>query len=328
MTVMHNVSSAGIPAMNASDLDALIHACLDGRVTDDELARLEESLVSDPAARDRYLCLADLHACLAIDESLWQEPAGRGGDDPGPAETTRSVQPTSFRVPFAAAAVGLLVGLGGAGLAFGYVVPMLSRPLVIFADGFESGPAPECRGLVGRLDGWSGDVCQVVPADQGVKPAEGQRMLRLLRADYPGKPEREAYISDVYRVIDMRPYRDLVGSGGVVARATARCNAAEYPPEEKYSGSVCMYAFDEATFDRLHEIPDGDLARESLAMTHRRRPCFDRDPAAWLPIDCELHLPFDADFLLIHIGATHGPEPQRRATFPGHYLDDVVVSLK
>lgn len=314
--------------MNASDLDALIHACLDGRATDDELARLEESLVSDPSARDRYLCLADLHACLAIDESFWQEPAGRGGDDPGSAVTTRMVQPTSFRVPFAAAAVGLLVGLGGAGLAFGYVVPMLSRPLVIFADGFESGPAPECHGLVGRLDVWSGDVCHVVSADQGVTPAEGQRMLRLLRADYPGKPERNGYISDVYRVIDLRPYRDLVGGGGVLARATARCNAAEYPPEEKYTGSICMYAFDEATFDRLDEIPDSDLARESLAMTHRRRACFDRDPAGWLPIDCELQLPFDADFLLIHIGATHGPEQQWRATFPGHYLDDVVVSLK
>lgn len=314
--------------MNASDLDALTHACLDGRASDDDLARLEESLVSDPAARDRYLCLADLHACLAIDESLWQEPAGRGGDDPGPAVTTRMVRPTWFRVPFAAAAVGLLVGLGGAGLAFGYVVPMLSRPLAIFADGFESGLAPECRGLVGRLGGWSGDVCQVVPADQGVTPAEGQRMLRLLRADYPGKPERNGYISDVYRVIDLRPYRDLVGGGGVLARATARCNAAEYPPEEKYTGSICMYAFDEATFDRLDEIPDSDLARESLAMTHRRRACFDRDPAGWLPIDCELQLPFDADFLLIHIGATHGPESQWRATFPGHYLDDVVVSLK
>jgi hypothetical protein len=314
--------------MNPSELDALIHACLDGRATDDELTRLEEALVSDPAVRDRYLCLADLHACLAIDESLWQEPAGHGGDDPGPAVTTRSVQPTSLRVPLAAAAVGLLVGLGGAGLAFGYVVPMLSRPVVIFADGFESGPAPECRGLVGRLGGWSGDVCQVVPADQGVTPAEGRRMLRLLQADYPGKPERDGYISDVYRVIDLRPYRDLIGGGCVVARTTARCNAVEYPPEEKYTGFICMYAFDAATFDRLDDIPDGDLARESLAMTHRRRACFDRDPAGWLPIDCELQLPFDADFLLIQISATHGPEQQRRATFPGHYLDDVVVSLK
>jgi hypothetical protein len=39
-------------------------------------------------------------------------------------------------------------------------------------------------------------------------------------------------------------------------------------------------------------------------------------------------LPFDAVVQLIHIGATHGPEQQRRATFSGHYLDDVVVSLK
>ncbi len=314
--------------MNPSNLDALIHACLDGRATDDELARLEESLASDPAARDRYLCLADLHACLAIDESLWQDPAGHSADHGGPTVTARQTRPPSFRVPFAAAAVGLLVGLCGAGLAFGYVVPMLSRPLVIFSDGFESGPAPECRGLVGRPGVWSGDVCQVVPADQGVTPAEGRRMVRLLRADYPGKPERDGYIADVYRVIDLRPYRDLVAGGGVVARATARGNAAEHPPEEKYSGSICMYAFDEATFARLDEIPDVDLPRESLAMAQRRQPCFDRNPAAWQPIDCELRLPCDAAILLIRISAAHGPEPQRRATFPGTYFDDVVVSLQ
>ncbi len=314
--------------MNPSNLDVLIHTCLDGRATDDEMARLEQSLASDPAARDRYLCLADLHACLAIDESLWQEPADHSADHVGPTVTARQTRPQSFRVPFAAAAVGLLVGLCGAGLAFGYVVPMLSRPLVIFADGFESGPAPECRGLVGRPGVWSGDVCRVVPADQGVIPAEGRSMLRLLRADYPGKPERDGYISDTFRVIDLRPYRDLVGSGGVSARATARCNAADYPPGEEYSGSVCMYAFDQATFDRLHEIPDGDLARESLAMAQRRQACFDRKPVAWQPIDCELRLPFDTDFLLIRIGATHALEPQRRATFPGHYLDDVIVSLQ
>jgi hypothetical protein len=328
MTPMHNVPPDATPAMNASELDFLIHACLDGRATDEEITRLEVSLASDQATRDRYLCLADLHACLAIDESLWQEPAGRGGDDCNAAVTTRGMRSTSFRVPFAAAAVGLLVGLCGAGLAFGYVVPMLSRPLVVFVDGFESGPAPECRGLVGRPGVWSGDESQVVPVDQGVSPAEGQRMLRLLRADYPGKSGGDSYISDTFRVVDLRPYRDLVAGGVVVAKTAARCNAADYPPQEEYTGSVCIYAFDQATFARLHEIPDVDLPRESLAMAQRRQACFDRNPEKWQSIDCELRLPLDADFLVIRIGASHGPAAQRRATFAGHYLDDVVVSLQ
>lgn len=55
-------------------LDQLIYACLDGRATTDELAQLEAKLTADVAARDHYLCLSDLHACLAIDEGLWQEP--------------------------------------------------------------------------------------------------------------------------------------------------------------------------------------------------------------------------------------------------------------
>ncbi|MCE9630187.1 MAG: hypothetical protein K8S94_05640 [Planctomycetia bacterium] len=313
--------------MNISDLDALIHACLDGRATDEEMSRIEGLLATDPGARDRYLCLADLHACLAIDEALWQEAVCLGGDG-GPAVTTQAVRTMSFRVPFAAAAVGLIVGLCGAGLAFGYVVPMLSRPFVIFADGFESGPAPECHGLAGRTGIWSGDESQVVPVDQGVTPAQGRRMLRLLRADYPGKSGGDSFIADTFRVIDLRPYRDLIGGGAVVATITARCNAAEYPAEEAYTGDVCMYAIDAATFARLHDIPDVDLPRESLAMAHRRHACFDRNPMGWQPINCELRLPSDADCLVLRLSAAHGPASQRRATFGGHYLDDVVVSLQ
>jgi hypothetical protein len=313
--------------MNTADLDALIHACLDGRATDEEMSRLEGLLAADPGARDRYLCLADLHACLAIDEALWQEPDCLGSDS-GLAMPAPAAQPTSFRLPVAAAAVGLLLGLCGAGLAFGYVVPMLSRPFVIFADGFESGPAPESRGLVGRTGIWSGDESRVVPVDQGVTPAEGRRMLRLLRADYPGKSGGDSYVADTFRVIDLRPYRDLIGGGGVVATITARCNAAEYPAGEAYTGDVCMYAIDAATFARLHDIPDVDLPGESLAMAHRRHASFDRNPLGWQSIDCELRLPPDADCLVLRISAAHGPASQRRPTFAGHYLDDVVVSLQ
>lgn len=313
--------------MNTSDLDALIDACLDGRATGEDISRLEGLLATDVEARDRYLCLADLHACLAIDEALWQEPDCLGSEG-GPALTARAALQTSFRVPFAAAAVGLLLGLCGAGLAFGYVVPMLSRPFVIFADGFESGPTPECRGFVGRTGVWSGDDSRVVPADQGVTPAEGRRMLRLLRADYPGKSGGDSFISDTFRVIDLRPYHDLIGGGAVVATITARCNATQYPAEEVYTGDVCMYALDAATVARIHDILDVDLPSESLAMAHRRHACFDRNPQSWQPIGCELRLPPDADCLVLRISAAHGTASQRRATFAGHYLDDVVVTLQ
>jgi hypothetical protein len=314
--------------MNASDLDALIHACLDGQATDEEITRLEVSLASDPAARDRYLCLADLHACLAIDESLWQEPAGRGGDDLGPAAATHRIRPTSFRVPFAAAAVGLLVGLCGAGLAFGYVVPMLSRPLVIFADGFESGPGPECRGLAGRAGVWSGDESRVVSEDQGILPAKGQRMLRLLRADYPGKSGGDSYISDTFRVIDLRPYRDVVVTGGAIVTVTARYSAVSYPKDEIYQAGVCLYAIDSATFARISEIADEDLAQESLAMAQRRNFVFDHAPETWQLLDGELRLPAAADYVVIRMSVFHAQAAQRRATFGGHYLDDVIVSLQ
>ena len=63
-----------------SDLTDLIHAFLDGRATDAEAVRLNELLLADPAAREEYVRLADVHSCLAVDEQLWVESAGQSGD--------------------------------------------------------------------------------------------------------------------------------------------------------------------------------------------------------------------------------------------------------
>jgi len=308
-------------------LDQLIHACLDGRATTDELARLEAALTADAAARDRYLCLSDLHACLAIDEGLWQEPTAahhRQPSGPAPAPPAGG----SLTRPAAAAAIGLLVGLCSAGLAFGYVMPVLSRPLQVFADGFESGPAPECRGLVARPGIWSGDTAEVLAADQGVLPAEGQQMLRVLRADYPGKSATDSYISDTYRLIDLGPFQQPLATGQAIARLRARFNAAAFPADEGYTAGVTVMAFDATTAARLETIPDAELAEQALAMTQRRSVAIDRQPASWQPIDCELRLPPQSRFLLLRISISHQHAAQRRPSFSGHYLDDVAITLE
>jgi DNA-directed RNA polymerase specialized sigma24 family protein len=59
----------------------LIHAFLDGRATDAESDRLNELLLADPAARETYVQLADMHSCLAVDEQLWVRPAVYSGNE-------------------------------------------------------------------------------------------------------------------------------------------------------------------------------------------------------------------------------------------------------
>ncbi len=53
------------------EFDTLAAAWLDGRATEQQAERLGETVVASPEARDRLLSLARLHACLAIDTTLW-----------------------------------------------------------------------------------------------------------------------------------------------------------------------------------------------------------------------------------------------------------------
>jgi hypothetical protein len=86
--------------------------------------------------------------------------------------------------PLPAAVVGLAVGLLGASLTFGYVVPLFLHVATLVNDSFESGPAPISMGMPCRPGVWSGDLSQVVGPSQGVTPHSGGKMLRLHRREY------------------------------------------------------------------------------------------------------------------------------------------------
>ena len=60
----------------APELERLVAAYLASRASAEEVAQLAERLRTDAAARDYYLDTAEVHAGLALDESLWAQPAG------------------------------------------------------------------------------------------------------------------------------------------------------------------------------------------------------------------------------------------------------------
>ncbi len=53
------------------ELTELIDAYLSGNASEEQVAQLSVWLRSDEAAREQFLGMADVHACLAVDESLW-----------------------------------------------------------------------------------------------------------------------------------------------------------------------------------------------------------------------------------------------------------------
>ena len=316
------------------ELTDLIHAFLDGRATDAEIDRLNELLLVDSEAREMYVQLADMHSCLAVDEQLWVEPTRRtsevGRGTPNPLVRPRAAL---LGRPLPAAAVGLVVGLLCASLAFGYVVPLFLHLATLVNENFESGPAPVSAGMPSRTSVWSGDSSEVVGPTQGVTPHSGGKMLRLLRADFPGKSRHEAdpfrrvsYVADQWQLIDLRPYKAELAAGGVVARLSAAVNAAEFPEAETYLCSFSIYVLDAETAENLTPGNPLGLIDASLAEVHATNASLDRDPRTWQIEGCELHVPADASHLMVRVGVMHGFE-QRREDFPGHFIDDVKLTL-
>lgn len=305
----------------------LAHAFLDGAASDDDVARLESLLETDSVARESFLRLADLHACLAVSEHLWAEPTGLTAVDRQPPEPARpSSSAVARQLP--AAVAGVLVGLLCASLTFGYVMPRLRSRVVLVDEGFETGPPPLTKGTPVGPGVWSGDFSRVVGADQGVSPHHGRRMLRLLRADYEGKPKRIGYIAELWHMVDLRQHIGEVGGGRVTARVTAFHNTAAVPGQEAYATAATLYALDAKTAEKLDPNDVPSYVDTSLAMSQKAGSSLDRDPQTWQAEHCELNLPAGTEFLLVRVGVAHATSAQQRVDFPGHYVDDLQVTLE
>ena len=230
--------------------------------------------------------------------------------------------------PLTTAAAGLVIGLFSASMVMAYVAPSLGKIITVLQDGFESGPAPRVTGIPTEPGIWSGDYTEVVGEQQGVKPESGRKMLRFLRADYDGKPNSQgSYVGDIYRLIDLRPYRREFADGGAVVQVSAGFNAIAFPENEQYRVSVAMYALTAEMASTPGALGGPSLDNDALAMARKCLARLDRDPSTWQKVEGELRVPRDTEFLLIHLAVTHAARGQKRETFDGHYLDGVQVTL-
>lgn len=305
----------------------LIHACLDGRATEAQAAALNARLRADAAARDVYLQLADAHSCLAVDESLWMQPAAVSGAPIAPGRPAR--QRWLAGRPLAAAAAGLVFGLSCASVAWALVGPSFGKVHDLLQEGFESGPAPQVAGVPVEPGRWGGDYSECVGELPGVKPASGARMLRFLRGDFEGRSIPTSHSSDVFRLVDVRRYRREIEGGDAVVQLTAVFNAVPFPEDESFSATLTIFALDAGLAGNEIVKEQNVLSTESLAFSRSTKVMMDRDPASWQRVSNELRLPPGTDYLMLRIGMsndTKSPD-RRRDSFAGHFVDKVQLVL-
>jgi hypothetical protein len=232
--------------------------------------------------------------------------------------------------PLTAVAAGILFGLFGASMVFGVGGRWTEKVTSLFRESFESGPAPSVTGVPQQLNQWSGDFSELVSEQQGIKPAHGTKMIRMLRADFEGKSVTKLNTyGDLMKIVDVRPFTRETNGGEVVLSASALFNAATFPDAERYDGVVTLYALDEIG------STEKNLLKDSLAHScNGRGLLLDRNPATWESATTRLQLPAGTHFVVVKVSVRRMPKNKEPLstlpnpiTFSGHFVDDVSVSI-
>ncbi len=285
-----------------------------------EHAELQEVLRSNAEARRLWFVHQDvgmgLHAHLVHEPvQLVQQPG-------------RNIW-ASWR-PLTAAAAGLALGLFSASLVFGYVVPSLKTRIELFSDGFESGGRPSAGGQPLEAGRWSGDYTEVSTAAGTVRPAEGNHMLRFLRADYEGHDLPDSFSSDSFYLLDVRPYKKEFVDGTAVVRLSALFNGEVAADEGPFACVLMLFALDEFfVTERKSGAFTGSIRERMLTNSSSTRVRLDADASTWQQAGNELRLPPGTDFLMLQVGMSNDSKRKevRKDAFAAHYVDGVRLVL-
>jgi hypothetical protein len=202
-----------------------------------------------------------------------------------------------------------------------------SRTIFVANASFEGAEDVAPNGIPETAATWSGDFCKVVPAENGIHPHSGKEMLRFLRADNTlAKQGSFNYVGEAVQVIDLRPYRSELSSGGTQIDVTGWF--ASIPTE----GQQFNFLIKAATF--VGEPKDApvlweDFAHSSLSMVQHQIPAA-ANPAQWQQLTVSIPVPATADILIFECGVLRRKPRMMEGSveFPGHYVDDISLRLR
>ena len=329
-----------VPEGGAREWEDLFHRVLDGGGTAEEIERLHRLLMQNPEAMDAWIRLTHLHAELAsggvleclgdivrVDRLRSGSAAESEAGGLNPLEVLRRRQ--LGRVA-AALVAGLLLGGFGNSALRAVAEPRLGKIATLLSDSFDSEVAPRVDGPVTEPGVWGGDFTELVGESKGVRPRTGPRMLRFCSSVFEGKKEgSQSYISDVYRLLDVRSFARELATGELSIRVSAHFNAEATPEAGHYSASIYLHAVSGETIrNGLLKSAVQQLLPNSLAVSIANTS-LDRDPASWQQAMAELRLPPQTEFVLVHLMMAHPGQrsPEGPRTFSGHFLDDVQAVL-
>lgn len=337
---LSNGTANGIPGVMADRsldlprLHDLISRHADGLIVEDEHRELAAVLEADPEARRLWFLRNDIDLGLAARAEQYRSEIVKAT----PAALAARRPLAASVAGFTTALAGIAIGIFGASAVWALTLPgpgAAGTTIPVLSESFERGQAKTVPGLPRGLadpdgDLWRGDEARVVTAMQEIEPVSGSRMLRFERATHIGENSPKSAWSDVYRLVDARPYILMAEGRPITARLAADVTMAADAcgPDEKYSASIHLYAFDRDISDAPQPLPL-EWVRENCVASGTKKVPLECGKQGWRRVTVDASLPPEAKFVLLHLSAVRDRPKQTSepAVFAGHFLDDVSLEL-
>lgn len=104
---------------------------------------------------------------------------------------------------------------------------------------------------------WEGDACEIVTASADIIPFEGDRMLQFIYSDLYG-PSGCYNTSDLWQLVDVSPFRDMVNTANAVATLSAHFNRVLGDSETDTKFSILIFAFAGEPSTFLFQVHEGN----------------------------------------------------------------------
>lgn len=163
---------------------------------------------------------------------------------------------------------------------------------------------------------WSGDVAEIVTAENDITPFEGTQMVHFMYST-PRGPAGNVIGSELWQIIDLSAYRNMINTGNAMATAEGWFNrvGGEDPNIDKQF-SIVLSAYSGQPGDFPGMWMNSELAlTEGFAYT-------DGLVGTWEMATTSMMIPVETDFLVYRITSTEDVFDDATGTeFHGHYGD-------
>ncbi len=341
--------------MRDDHTDALIQSWLDGSLDDRSFAELEAVLAASPAARQQFWAEVQFHGELHEAFKLRCSHLAAvvpAAEQPAPATAVRGRARSTGggwgrRTRWLAAAATLMLGGCGVGsvatslsLAYAGWAPAAKQPVVVIHEGFEAPPAPRADFVPRQPGFWSGDVTEVVGAEQQITPKAGRSMLRFVSTSPADESPAFNVASELWRLVDLDEVRQQLGADhspvDLELRLTATFNGVPPSAGRQPKCGLKMIATDAAS-PAAHAIwlQSGltNAQSDNPAATYvmgEQQLFFDPDPGSWQRLTVQLHAPATARYLMLYCHVHDSSDAARDTSvrFEGQYVDEIELTAQ